>query len=248
MPQHATARELCSGAGVTRIVLIRHGESLCNVNGIVGGHIGCTGLSDTGFRQVEALRDRLLATKELASADVLYSSIMKRAVQTAGVIAPAVGDGSLELIQSCDLCEVHPGDSDGITWSRYVELYGDPNWEADRRSGIAPGEEAWHDFVDRVDAAVTSIADRHSGGLVVIACHGGIVRATVQSFMAQTFKATRDRHTPIRLPTAYSSITEWERDDRGWQLVRYNDVAHLGGPYEAMRDGPHTIRIEPQQS
>jgi probable phosphoglycerate mutase len=233
---------------VTRIVLIRHGESLCNVNGIVGGHIGCTGLTEGGFRQIEALRDRLLATNELASAGVLYSSIMKRAVQTAAVIAPAVGDGNLELIQSCDLCEVHPGDSDGISWRRYIELYGEPNWEGDERQGIAPGEETWHDFVDRVDAAVTSIAQRHRGELVVIACHGGIVRATIQSFMAQSIVGMRDKNKPIRLPTAYSSITEWDHDDRGWQLVRYNDVAHLGGPYEAMRDGPHTVRREPQQS
>jgi probable phosphoglycerate mutase len=228
---------------VTRIILIRHGESLCNANGIVGGHIGCTGLSEAGFRQVEALRDRLLVTKELASADAFYSSVMQRAVDTAGVIAPAVGDGTLELVKSCDLCEIHPGESDGYTWRRHVDLYGEPDWDGDPEAGIAPGAETWRDFVDRIEGAVKTLAERHSGGTVVVACHGGLMRATIRSLLPM-----KEKYAPIRLPTAYSSITEWEHDDRGWQLVRYNDVAHLGGPHEAMRNGAHTIRIDPEES
>ncbi len=44
---------------------------------------------------------------------------------------------------------------------------------------------------------------------------------------------------PMRVPTAYTSLTEWEREGDGWTLVRYNDVAHLGGPHEAQRNGRH---------
>ena len=31
----------------------------------------------------------------------------------------------------------------------------------------------------------------------------------------------------LRLPTEHTSLTEWELDDEGWRLVRYNDAAHL---------------------
>ena len=32
----------------TRIVLVRHGEAVCNVSGVVGGARGCTGLTELG--------------------------------------------------------------------------------------------------------------------------------------------------------------------------------------------------------
>ncbi len=47
--------------GSTRVVLVRHGEAVCNINGIVGGQRGCTGLTDLGRRQVTALAERLAA-------------------------------------------------------------------------------------------------------------------------------------------------------------------------------------------
>jgi 2,3-bisphosphoglycerate-dependent phosphoglycerate mutase len=67
----------------TRIVLVRHGESLAQELGILGGHTGCTGLSTRGRRQAGALRERLASTGELAGAAALYASVMPRAIETA---------------------------------------------------------------------------------------------------------------------------------------------------------------------
>jgi broad specificity phosphatase PhoE len=75
----------------TRIVLVRHGESRAQELGILGGHSGCQGLSHLGRRQVTLLRERLAATGELAGASTLYASIMPRAVETAEIIAAAIG-------------------------------------------------------------------------------------------------------------------------------------------------------------
>src|SRR2546423_1692878 len=50
----------------TRLVLIRHGESRSTVDRVVGGHRGCSGLTDRAVRQAKALRDRLAHTRELA--------------------------------------------------------------------------------------------------------------------------------------------------------------------------------------
>ncbi len=77
--------------GVTRLVLVRHGEAQTHVDQVIGGHRGCTGLSELGRRQAAALRDRLASTGELASATALWSSILPRAVETADIIAPAIG-------------------------------------------------------------------------------------------------------------------------------------------------------------
>jgi probable phosphoglycerate mutase len=107
-----------SSDDTTRIALVRHGESHATVDRVVGGHAGCTGLTDRGRKQAEALADRLERTGELAGATALYSSVLPRAVETAAILTRALGD--LETVQDCTFCEQHPGEADGITWDEYM--------------------------------------------------------------------------------------------------------------------------------
>jgi len=218
----------------TRIVLIRHGESACNVGGIVGGHVGCTGLTDEGRSQAELLCERLRATGELKDAAALYSSVLPRAVQTADAISCAVGDGALEVVQTCDLCELHPGEADAMTWEDYERRYGQPELFAQPTRRLAPGGESWEEFVKRATDTIGLITARHPGELAVAVCHGGVIEAS----MVRLLPFSRQLR-PLRLPTAYTSLTEWELDADGWRLVRYNDVAHLGGPHQAQSRSPH---------
>jgi probable phosphoglycerate mutase len=208
----------------TRIVLIRHGESRSTVDQVVGGHAGCKGLSDEGRRQAEVLRDRLARTGELSDAAVLYASVLPRAVETAEIIAPALG--GLDVVQECGVCEVHPGEADGLTWDEFRRRYGDPQPDA-FFSRWAPGAESWSEFMARVGTTLLDLAGRHPGETVVIACHGGVVEA---AFVALG-------HLPLQKPfstfVTNTSLTEWrapaDGGDRRWHLARYNDAAHLAG-------------------
>jgi len=74
---------------VTHLYLIRHAEAVSNVEPIIAGMRGDTGLTAHGVAQAERLRDRL-AAGEIA-ADVLIASTLPRAQQTAEIIAPALG-------------------------------------------------------------------------------------------------------------------------------------------------------------
>lgn len=204
----------------TRVVLVRHGEAACNVAGVVGGAAGCRGLTDLGRQQVEALRRRLGASGELRAAAALYSSVLPRAVETAQLISAEVGPGDLVLERRCDLCELHPGRSDGLAWAQAIEQFGEPDWDADPTRPLAPGAESWSGFVERASAAVAQVGARHPGQLVVVACHAGVIEATVLRWMGV------DRHR-LQLRTTHASITEWEHGRRGWRLLRYNDAAHL---------------------
>ena len=110
--------------GSSRIVLVRHGEAECNRNGVVGGPKGCTGLTDLGRRQVAMLADRLYESGELREATALYASVLPRAVETAERLRPVVGPGPNALgpvRERCDLCELHPGEADGLPWHEYVD-------------------------------------------------------------------------------------------------------------------------------
>jgi probable phosphoglycerate mutase len=206
---------------VTRIVLIRHGQAQAYVDQIVSGH-ACTGLSAHGRMQASLLRDRLERTGELRGTTAFYASLMRRAHETAEVIAPGVGDGALEIRQDCGLCEQHPGDADGILWSEYDERFGSIHTLGlpDRSKVSAPGSESIDMMVSRVAAALDRLADEHAGETIVVACHGGVVGCSFEALAGIRLNAL------VRY-TENTAITEWRHSDHGWSLVRFNDAAHL---------------------
>ncbi|MHB8328844.1 MAG: histidine phosphatase family protein, partial [Acidimicrobiales bacterium] len=105
---------------------------------------------------------------------------------------------------------------------QYSERYGEPDWDSDPRTVLAPGGESWSEFVDRAAAALAAVAVRHPGGLVVVVCHAGVIEAGMLAFIPVA--RTRGR---LKLRTVHSSLTEFEVDAEGWRLLRYNDAAHL---------------------
>jgi probable phosphoglycerate mutase len=214
--------------GETRIVLVRHGESQAQHRRTVAGH-ACTGLSDLGRRQVTALRDRLAETGELRDATALYSSVMHRAIETAGILAPALGD--LEVQQDCAFCEGHPvAEGDGLSWQEYDERWPMPaDWTPEARRGT--DGETFAEMRKRVGARLDALIERHPGETVVVACHGGVVLQSM--FRWLELEPMGDR-TRARLDPINSSITEWRVGAQpywssGVELVRFNDHGHLRG-------------------
>lgn len=204
----------------TRLVLIRHGESVAQVEGFISGHDTCRGLSDAGRAQAAALRDRLLATRELDGVSAVYTSILGRAVETTEILAPVLGGVAAQ--QECEWCEIHAGEAEGRTWddlrARYPLL--------DSRDPFVrrfPGSETWAEFSVRAGARLRRIADEHEGERVVVVCHGGIIGA---SFIALGNVPIRDVGALIH-ESANTSLTEWRHTGREWHLVRFNDAAHL---------------------
>jgi probable phosphoglycerate mutase len=200
-------------------VLLRHGESTCSVKGLIGGVRGCTGLTRRGVRQVEQLRDRLAETRELEGAACLYSSVLPRAIETAQIVSPALG--GLEVKTDCGLCELHPGECDGLSWAEFRELNGEPDFSSEPHKPLSPGGESWAGFLERVEASLRALADRHPGDIAVVACHGGVIDGSLIRFLGIGRLGTR-----LALGTANCSITEWEVSGGRWRLVRYNDTAH----------------------
>jgi broad specificity phosphatase PhoE len=219
-------------ATATRMVLVRHGEAVCNVAGVCGGVLGCQGLTARGRGQVEGLRERLAASGELAGADALYASVLPRAVETAELLAPAlrrVESGSeeppLDVVTECGLCELHPGDADGLSWSEFTDRFGALDWDDDPGQPIAPGGESWTGFVNRVSASLDKLAVDHPGQLVVVACHAGVIEASLLSKLPVAGGLEGAR---LQLRTDHASMTTWEVDDGRWRLLGYNDGAPAG--------------------
>jgi len=216
----------------TRIVLVRHGESVAQSEKIVGGHAGCSGLTERGRLEAAALRHRLAATGEIGGATALYASVMPRALETAEILAEAVG--GLSVTPDCDFCEHHPGEADGLLWADADRLYPPPErWSPDIRR--SPGAETWIEMSDRVARGMDSVIRRHRGETVVIVCHGGVIAHSMIRWLG--LEPTPRPGGRARIEPANTSITEWQLsapDTQGAdeapdeiQLVRFNDHAHL---------------------
>ncbi len=206
----------------TRLVLIRHGESRATIERFVGGPRSCTGLTDLGRLQAEALRNRLSAGHDLA-ATALFASNFPRALETANIIAPSIG--ALPVSVDSGWGEHDPGpDCDGMTYDEFIERFGVPRWDGDPHDVVYPGGETISQFHDRVMEALRRTVRQHEGGTVVIACHAGVIDAVMRNtlHMHQTGK--------FELHTQNTSLTELLHvQGRKWRLLRYNDSAHLHG-------------------
>ncbi|WP_190814519.1 histidine phosphatase family protein [Saccharopolyspora pogona] len=94
----------------TRLILARHGQAHCNVHGIIGGPRGCTGLTGHGHHQAQQLSERLLSDHAQTPIDAAYASPLRRARETAGIIAEHL---DLPITIDHDLREPDYGDADG---------------------------------------------------------------------------------------------------------------------------------------
>lgn len=206
----------------TRLVLVRHGESRATVERFVGGPRSCTGLTDHGRSQAEALRNRLSAGHDV-EATALFASNFPRALETANIIAPAVG--SLPVTVDSGWGEHDPGpDCDGMTYDEFIERFGMPRWDGDPHDVVYPGGETISQFHDRVMETLRRTVRKHEGGTIVIACHAGVIDAVMRHtlHMHQTGK--------FELHTQNTSLTElFHVQGSKWRLVRYNDASHLNG-------------------
>lgn len=149
------------------LVLIRHAlpRRLTAVDGPAD-----PGLAADGAAQTELLAG-YLAVEPIAA---VYSSPLRRALETAGPVAARQG---VEVQVTDGLAE---WDRDASEYVPIEELRaaGDPRWQA-MVSGEWLSAEDPAAFSERVIAAVEAIIAAHPGELVVAVCHGGVINAYI---------------------------------------------------------------------
>lgn len=213
---------------LTRVVLIRHGESENMVKGIVGGRRGDTGLTDAGRRQATSLKERMATVGQ--QFDAAYTSSLPRVVETARIVLEGI-DGLLEAVEDERLAYRWPDHSDGLTWEEHRRRFTRPGGGVFRP--YEEGEESWADLVSRVGACLAELTCRHPGRTVVVFTHEEMIDASFRIFGGSAlWGAFKVRVTP-------TSLTEWSTGDDPlgggppeWKLPtrrleRCNDAGHL---------------------
>ncbi len=207
---------------MTRIILIRHGQSASNAEGWLSGQESCGGLTNLGVAQAEALRARLSADESMQPDAVLVST-MQRAVHTAEIISEPFG---MVPEQHADLMERTSGEAEGLTVAQYIEKYGIAPW-SDWENPLSPGGESGLVFADRVTAATDRVVNEYRGKTVWVVCHGGVIMVTaVRRWPGASFDL---RQLPVASPQN-TSVSEWQVDiDSNWRMSRFADDTHLVG-------------------
>ena len=210
---------------MTRLILVRHGESNVTVARIIGGPRTCNGLSSLGRQQAERLRDRWLADPEF-TADVLIASQYPRAFETMQIVAPVLGD--LPIVRDDGFGEHEPGpECDGLSYQEFIERNPELSKRWDDHDPFAttfPGGETVAAFQFRVGTALRLLVDAHEGKTLVVVCHGGVIDAVLR------FVLRAPAMGAFEINTLNTSITEMVLvRPNTWRLVRYNDTAHLAG-------------------
>jgi broad specificity phosphatase PhoE len=206
-----------------RLLFVRHGDAHAGFHGVIGGVQGCAGLTELGRRQAGALRDHLAESRRVQP-DILIASTLPRAIETAQIIAPALG---LEIAgHEADLCEVHPGEADGLTWAEYELHHGKFDMEAEPDRVFAPAGESWNSFHDRVRLTLERFIDDHADQTVVAVCHAGVIMASMRILLGVPHPGTGAQLRPTN-----TGLTEWSYDPsrRRWTLHTFNDAGHLLG-------------------
>jgi broad specificity phosphatase PhoE len=148
---------------VSRILVVRHGQSTWNADGRWQGQADPP-LSVLGIAQAEA------AARAVDGVDAIWASDLVRARHTASILAAPRG---LDVVADARLRERDAGEWTGLTRAEIEEQY--PGALADRRR--PPGFEADDVLVVRALAALRDLADALVGGTAVVVTHGGVILA-----------------------------------------------------------------------
>jgi len=152
----------------TTLLVARHGETDWNLERRWQGHAE-SDLTANGRAQARALGERLSERGIVA----IYSSDLRRARDTAGIVAGGLG---LPVRVEQALREVDVGEWSGLTTDEIEARY--PEGAARRRIGGTGWEhgESIEAMSARIAAALTAIAAAHEGETVLVVTHGGPIR------------------------------------------------------------------------
>jgi probable phosphoglycerate mutase len=202
-------------AEATRILLVRHGQTAWNAGSRIQGHTDIE-LDPTGHWQAERLA-LALADEEL---DVLYSSDLARARQTAAPLAARKG---LQLRIDPGLRERGFGEFEGLSFQQIEQRWPEQAaaWRRRDPDFGARGGEVLRDFRERVVAVVTRLAHAHRGQSIALVTHGGVLDLLYREATRVALDA------PRTWQLSNAGINRLLSNAEGLFLVGWDDCAHL---------------------
>lgn len=152
------------------IYLVRHGQDDNSIRGGWSKH----SLTDIGIKQSETLADELFKNNTKHKITKIYSSDLKRASQTANIIADKL---NLNVDFIPQFREVNNGDLAGLKNKIADEKYPNLYWRSLDWEQRYPNGESPKEFYERIKSAWESFVNSFSddNGNIILVTHGGVI-------------------------------------------------------------------------
>lgn len=185
-----------------RLILVRHGESVWNLENKFTGWVDVE-LSEKGVAEAhkagKALKD--------IEFDYLFTSVLKRAINTANIILEEKGIKDIPTERDQALNERHYGDLQGLNKDDIGRQYGSEQLKIWRRSfDIAPPngeslkmtlERTLPYYIEKIEPMLKE------GNNVLIAAHGNSLRSLVMHLENMTKEEVLELNIPTGIPYVY---------------------------------------------
>ncbi|MBP3964046.1 histidine phosphatase family protein [Paenibacillus lignilyticus] len=190
---------------MTRIGLIRHGITDWNVEGRAQGQSDIP-LNETGRLQALALAERLRNEPW----DIIYSSDLSRAKETADIVAGFMG---LTVLTDRRLREMYKGEMEGTTLTERIQKWGE------RWLDLAPGQEDDDSIISRGTSFISEAAETYRGKNILVISHGVLIGSTIQHLIPSVDTKVHIDNTSVTTITQRGSI---------WECELFNCSKHAG--------------------
>jgi broad specificity phosphatase PhoE len=191
---------------ITRIYLIRHGETNYNAEKRIQGSGDSPQLTSLGEKQVLKAKEKLSATtfKKIFSSDLL------RARQTASILNK---DTHLEIKYLSNLREIYLGPWENVLWSE-IEL----QYPSDHNAFynipdkfFLEGAETIRSLQERGVRTIEYILKQSIGDDVLVVSHGGLIQSVLTFYAGRPLNQIWDENEKI--VNCSCSILEFQNDE-----------------------------------
>jgi len=202
---------------ITRLILVRHGESAGNSEGILCGWHDSS-LTEKGIAQADRVA---LALKEV-DINVIISSDLQRAKQTALIISKQLG---LDVCFDVRFRERSCGIFDG---RKIDDLKNHESWESflNDSNFTLEGGESVVNFSKRISESCEMIMNVYEGENILLGSHGGALWTMVPYVLGVPVASYGGL-----IGMDNCSISVFSKHDENWVLQTLNSTQHLGGPF-----------------
>lgn len=204
---------------MTRIIFIRHGESMGNeLHRFYGRYDG--ELTERGREQARITAEYLKDTH----IDVAYASSLCRAFETGEIIAAPHG---LKVIPEPSLREINAGEWENLEFTSILEKYGEDFgiWMNDLVNSRPTGGESVRELAARIDAAVWEIAEENDGKTVLIATHATPIRSLIPGWLNKPIETLNDIKW---VPNASVSVVNYDIATHSTEAEVIGEASFMG--------------------
>ena len=201
---------------MTRIILIRHGETLWDIEKRAIGHLDIP-LSDLGKKQSIAIAERL---KSIPFTH-LYSSDLGRAIQTAECISETC---KLDITIDPDLREINVNRVDACiqyNQKQTAESVEYQNKMENKLDCITPNSETHRQRQDRIINIMNSLAHLHANETIVVVSHSSILKGFLE------FVIGVESSCENQFPNNNAAFNSFIKEVGTWSLETWDGVEHL---------------------